>query len=402
MIHFTPFHLPKASLSSYLSAAILFTLFCFVSPSQSIAGQNSQALNDSELQTLSADFVAAINRQDFEALSKLFDLQALGERTARTIFNKESDIKKFNQGFLSRGRMTFIRSTFGQVLDEKGQAKYLRILHRGDKANPLIRVDIPSGGFEYVILTVQKNLLGELAIVDIFTATSGKNLSTSLGAAAQLLVAPNDSMLKKLFGIKKIDKQMSAKFRELGKLRREKRYADAYDLINKLPLEVRTKRVIIDLAIQLAQTINDEEYFRQLSLLEKYYGDDPSTAFMLIDHFYTQGNMAKVNHSIDRMIDEYGKDAALMNLKCSIAFTSKKYSEAIAYAKEATRLEPDYEDGHWSLVALYVTTRQYDNVVAALKNVETDLGYQFSKQNFVDDEFYADFVKSEAFYGWFD
>jgi tetratricopeptide (TPR) repeat protein len=237
-------------------------------------------------------------------------------------------------------------------------------------------------------------------LVDLFLATSGKLFSVAVGAAAQLLIAPSDSMIRKVLGIKTVDKKLLAEFKQIGTLRREKKYAEAYRLIQGMPEAIRTRRVILDLAIQLSQNINDEEYYRQLTLLEQYHGNDPSTAYMLIDHYFSQGDMEKTNHSIDRMIARFGQDGALLNLKASIAFTSGRLAAATELARAAVMLEPDFEDAYWTLVTIYITTSQYQNAVTTMKQLEQQLGYQFQAENFADQEFYAGFVKSRAFSDW--
>lgn len=384
-----------------LYASLLLILVCIAVIADGLAGQNSSRPSDRELAAIGNSFAQAITNQDLQTLARLIDMRAFGERAARTLFDRESDIQGFVKGFSSRGSTRFVRSAFSQALDAKSRAKYLRTLTDAEESTPLVRVDIPSGGHEYVLLTVEKNALGEVVVSDLFLATTGKQLSVSLGAAAQLLIAPSDSVIRKLFNVKKVDRELMAQFREIGKLRREKRYLDAYRLIQGMPQEIRTQRVLLDLAIQLSQAVNDQEYYRQLELLAKHHGDDPTTAFMLIDHYFSRGDMARANDSVDRMIARFGNDAALMNLKASIAYSTGNMSEATNHALESIRLEPDFEDGYWTLVTVHIATEQYPQVVADLKRIEQQLGYAFSAENFANEEFYAGFVKSRAFSDWF-
>ncbi|WP_260295745.1 tetratricopeptide repeat protein [Sedimenticola hydrogenitrophicus] len=379
---------------------MILLLGSFMTVADSLAEPKSGGLNESELVAISTAFAQAINDQDMETLSRLIDMRAFGERAARTLFDRESDIQGFVKGFSSRGSLRFVRSAFGQALDAKSRAKYLRILRDADEATPLVRVDIPSGGHEYILLTVEKNTLGEVVVSDLFLATTGKQLSISLGAAAQLLIAPSDTMIRKLFNVKSVDRELLIQFREIGKLRREKRYLDAYRLIQGMPLEIRTQRVILDLAIQLSQAVDDQEYYHQLELLAKHHGDDPSTAFMLIDYYFSRGDMTRANDSIGRMIVRFGNDAALMNLKASIAYSAGNMDEATAHALESIRLENDFEDGYWTLVTIHIATEQYTQVVDDLKRIEQTLGYEFRAENFANEEFYAGFVKSRAFSDW--
>jgi tetratricopeptide (TPR) repeat protein len=383
-----------------LCATLLLLLSCFVMMADAEATPKPLAFTQAELDTIGTTFAQAINNQDLDTLNEIFDLNAFARRAAKTVFDKDSDIRGFVKGFSAKGSMHIIRSIFDPAIDQKAHAKYLRTLFNAKEANPLIRLDMEEGGHEYILLTVEKNEHGNLVVVDLFLATSGKKSSVGVGTAVQLLFAPSQSMIKKLFGIKDVDKTLLTQLHEIGKLRREKKYAEAYHLIKGMPLNIRTQRIILDLAIQLSQAIDDKAYYQQLELLEKYHGNDPSAAFMLIDFHFSQGNMDKVIRSIDKAIARYGKDAALLNLKSSTAITFGKHEEALVYAKEAIHIEPDFEDAYWSLVSIYIATKQYTHVVSAFKSIEQNLGYEFMAENFSGDEFYADFVKSQPFSDW--
>lgn len=339
-------------------------------------------------------YVDSLNSHDIKKLASLLDMKELAYRSARTVLDDKDDIDNYVKGFTKNNREKFIQQIFQGVFKEKGRALYLRKLKN---ARPLIRIDYPEGGHEYMVLTLNKSPDKKIIVSDMFFLSAGKDLSVSLGAATQLMLSPSKSVLKRLFGGLEVNKDLVVEFKKIAKFRGEGKYLDAYNVINELPDAVKTKRVILDMAVQFSQFINDDEYRKQLTLLDKYHGKDETTVFILIDHYFYTGEFSKAQSSIDRLINKFGEDGALLNLKANTYFTSKDMRSANVSARKAMKLEPEFEDAYWTLVTVLLQEKKYSEVVSMLNSMESKFSYDFSSGNFIGNDIYKGFVKSSEF-----
>ncbi|MEL7025016.1 MAG: hypothetical protein AAGL69_14875 [Pseudomonadota bacterium] len=343
-----------------------------------------------------AAFAAAINERDQQALSELFDVGEFARIVADDLFDDEEAKRGYQRGMLSHGRTKFTSRLFHGWLSQELTAKYLRTMD-GDR--PLIRLDFASGGHEYMLLSLQRKA-DNFVTVDIFPMTTGRDLSESVGIATQVMLKPSDSLLTRLFGSSyKPNPEIVSKLTRVGDLQRSGDIRRAYDLLLSLPESVRDNRVMVDFAIKLASLIGDTEYQRELTRLEKLYGDEESAGFMLIDYYFTIGEYDKAMKTVDRLETFLGEDAALSNLRANFALSSKDYARAEQYAARGIALEQDFEDSYWTLVTVAIDQNQHEKVVQTLQQIETVFGYEFVADDF-DNDFYRQFYQSDAMRVW--
>ncbi len=348
---------------------------------------------DQTYNELGLTFAKALQSKDIQTLSRLFNQQEFARIAAHTVFDKKRDIDQFMRGVLKHNKETFLNKIFRIVFNSNADIKYMRLLK---STQPLIRIDYHDGGHEYMVLKTRKNQ-NDVEVVDMFFLTSGKNLSASVGSATQLLLRPSKSLLKKLFNKKDVDKNTLQAFRKLSALRMKGNYQEAYNLLEAMPDEIRNERILIDFSIQMAQGLNEKEYRKQLSRLDKYYGDDESTTFILIDHHYYNNNYKKVVTSVTKLARIYGEDGALLNLISNASYADKDYKSAIQYGIKAIEMEPDFEAAYWTLVTAQTTNEDYANVVKTLDKLEQQFGYSFQAENFKGNDIYAQFMHSPEF-----
>lgn len=347
-----------------------------------------------EYETIGVVYADAMNNKDIQKLVKFFDMKGFAYTTARTVFDSKRDIDTYVKGFLRNTEEKFLRHVFSPIFKQEVKVKFLRVLNGNQ---PLIRIDYQTGGHEYAVLDIKRTADNKLTVVDMFLLSSGKKLSVTIGAASQLMIRPSKSMLRRLFGKVDVDADMVRSFRELINYKKNEKYKEAYDLIESFPDELKNERVMIDMSIQLSQFINEDEYRKQLSRLDKYYGKDETTTFILIDHYYFTKNYNKAQLSIDRLIDRFGVDGALLNLKANTYHIANNNINAQAYARKAIKLEPLFEDAYWTLATVLTTDEDYDELVKVLNVIEKKFSYTFTAEDFTGSSFYKEFVKTSEF-----
>jgi tetratricopeptide (TPR) repeat protein len=339
-------------------------------------------------------FAAALNKKNLDDMSDMFDIIQFANITAHLVVNSPSEVNEFVKGFTSTSKSKFLHRVFSSVLNQKASAKYLRSLKNN---SPLIRIDFDGGGHEYLILHTNQGVNGKLLVNDLFLLTSGKDLSATIGAATQLMLKPSASMIKRLFGRPDIDKNMLTTIKEIGRLKNNGKFREAYALIDTLPDDIKNKRVMIDFSILLSQQFSEEEYQKQLSRLDKYYGNDSTTAFILIDHYFYTQQYAKMQAALDRLIVLFGEDGALLTLKASTYLRTKDFANARLYCIKAIQTEPTFETAYWTLISVYNRQEKFTDVINTLGNIERKFGYSFTAASFKGNASYAKFIQSPEF-----
>lgn len=387
----------KVSSLLFMSRLIIILLF---STGLTFAQQSFRDTREPEsisieaYETIGKAYADALNKKDIQKLAKMFDMESFAYATAHTVYNSKRDINSFVKGVLKHTEENFLRNVFNSVFSQESKAKFLRVLK---DYQPLIRVDYNEGGHEYVILDLKRMAGNKLVIVDMFFLSSGKKLSVAIGAATQLMLRPSKSILKRLFGKVDVDTEMIVSIRKVAQLRKDGKYKEAYEIIEAFPDAIRNNRVMIDVSIQLSQFINDDEYRKQLTRLDKYYGKDETTAFILIDHHFYTKRYDKALLSVDRLIERFGVDGALLNLKASIYYLAKNFFKAQDYARKAIKQESLFEDAYWTLVTTLIEAEDYSGLVKALNSIEKKFGYTFAAEDFKSDSTYEKFVKTAEF-----
>lgn len=339
-------------------------------------------------------FADVLNKRDLKTLADLFDMDAFAYRTGRFLFDSDNEIKNFVKGFVKNPEEKFLKQVFSVVFTEKTKAIYLRVLKKDE---PLIRIDYQNGGYEYLILHLNELTNGKFVVVDMFRMTSGKDISASIAAAAQLMLKPSKSLLKRLFGRVDVDSNLVTSFKKIGMLRRSGKYKEAYTIVESFPEKMRKTRAMLDLSIMLAQSVNDVEYKKQLALLDKYYGNDDSTAFILVDYYFLNHDYAKVQAALDRLIAYLGEDGALYTLKANASIKSGDYEKAKKYCKKAIKIEPQFESAYWSLANALTADKEYGALIKDFDVLEKRFGYAFKAKSFLHNKFYSKFVQSPEF-----
>lgn len=375
------------NISCYALKIALLMQFCF----------SAMANTPEEYDELGHAFAEALYYQELEKIGELFDLDEFSHRTAKTMFDDPINIESFVRGFRSKGDEKFLSNIFQSLFSQYPEIQYLRTIN---ETQPLLRLSFAQGGHNYIICETEFSELGELAIVDLTFSSTGQQLTQSIGAASQLMLTPSDSLLKKLLGVPELNQNVVKQFIEFSDLSSAGNYADAYGLLQSLPEELRSSRIIVSASLAISQLISDEEYQKQLSLLDQYYGDDESTEFMLIDHHVYLENYDKAINSIDRVISRFGEDAVLLNLKANAYLLKGDISTASQLAHQALDLEPYIEDSYHTLFEVYLAQKNHKELVGVLLTLEEEFDYLFTPDLFETDQYYSEFVKSQAYNDW--
>ncbi|GAC13204.1 hypothetical protein [Aliiglaciecola lipolytica] len=365
---------------------------------QQMGGKNQKSDFTEQSAASAGVFVDALNAKDLDTLGKLTDTEKLGRIVATALFSKQKDINDFILGFSSPStQKVLINNLFGQFFIEEANTLFVRMIDEQGVLRPLVRIDYATGGHEYLILYLNE----AQKVYDFHLASKGGLFSTSLTQATSLMVSTDDSFFGKMFGNAKINQDVMNKFQQIGRLRQAGQFEQAYRLLQNMPEEMKKQRVIIDTGIMLAQNINDDEYLTQLGLLDKHFGDSPSTQFMLIDYYVMTNNNTKTLQAMANVIERFGMDGALGELSANLHYNLGQMNEALKYAYLGVNAEPSFEPPYWTLLTIYNEQQNYQGVADTLNLISDRLYYEFTPESLGSEPSFAGFLASDEFKTWY-
>lgn len=341
----------------------------------------------------------AINERDPQAMHARIDGNALGLRISGLLEFSPASEKAFLESFLDKGLPGAIDSLMKMIGQTEGTARFMHATN----AKPslvLVRIDMGDSGFEYLEFQVE-TAGGKTRAVDWFRLSSGELISQTIASTAQLFVTHNRDVVGRLLGVTQIDDSAMNILRQYGELQRKGDYGAALDRLNDLPDSIGDTRVMLTLRANIASLAErDADYGRFLAKLAEKHGNDPSTAFLLIDHYVNTNDIPRMLEAIGVMEKRVGKDGVTEQLRATAYFLQEDYTSALRHMDESVRLEPARVDGLDVRATMLVRLGRYADAVAQYREIEERFGLRFSREIFAEDPGYADFVASPAFAEW--
>jgi tetratricopeptide (TPR) repeat protein len=144
----------------------------------------------------------------------------------------------------------------------------------------------------------------------------------------------------------------------------------------------------------------DDAYRSALGQLAQRYGDDPSAAFLLLDHYFFERQTDKILEAVTTIEKRVGVDGVTRLFRANASMMAGRYDEAVKFAQESIRLEPDLLDSYYSLAEGYLGQKRYPEAVATLSGAGAKFGLVFDRAEFAKDPRYAELMKSAAFRKW--
>jgi tetratricopeptide (TPR) repeat protein len=363
--------------------------------------QPGKAEETSAAEVFGRELARAMNERNAKAFAGLLDVEALAERAAAEVTDDPKARKEFASGVVQGGVPKMIANQFMILEKSRGRAVFLRATH-ARPSRSLVRLDLNEQGFDYLEYLVVRGADGRYRAIDWFMLSTGELASSTMGGIGKLFIDPEVGFLERFLGAKVApSKALVADLRRVGELQRAGKFAEAADVLRSMPDEIANSRYVLSLRARLEAIAGQhEKYTRSLAQLAARYSDDPSLAFVLLDHYFTRKETDKAVRSIELMEKRVGVDGVTSFLKANSYADTGRYAEALKFAQEAVRLEPQLADGHFAVVLAQVGLKDYAEAVKEYRLLEKDFGYTFSRDAFAADPQYAGFMQSAAFKAW--
>jgi tetratricopeptide (TPR) repeat protein len=341
----------------------------------------------------------AFNERDAKAMDSLIDLRSLAMRAAKAQGLSPAGQDKYVRDVESAGSADMIANYMTKLNSTRGTALFMRATNERE-ARALVRLDFGEQGFdylEYVVETMQRRVRA----VDWFQLSTGELASVTMGGVSQMFTTKDAGVLKRLFGVRQIDQATIDNMSRIGELQRQMKYAEALALMKKLPDPIANSRYMLAKQGSFARASRrEDEYTRILSKLAERYSDDPASAFLLIDHYFTVKDLPGLLKAFDTIEKRVGVDGVTRHLRAAAYCQAEEFATCLKYADESARLEPDRMDGYDLRAAALVGLGRFADAVAQYRAIEKQFGLTFTREIFAGDPAYSSFIASQAFKNW--
>jgi tetratricopeptide (TPR) repeat protein len=361
----------------------------------------AEPASDPKLTEFGQKLAAAINARNLTILEALIDVRALAGRVAELVLDDPDARRGFVDGFVRQSGSSILTHDFAMLDRANATVKMMGVVERDGERRPLLRFDMPDNGFAYVEYVVERREKNVIRAVDWYALANGELTSVAAAGLTQLIASPTPKLLRILLGAGEVERSVVDAFVASSRFTREGKPAEALALLETLPPKLASSRFILRRRIALANLSGDDaRYFELLEQLARDYGDEPSAAFLLLDHYFTQGDRTAILRSIAAIEARVGRDGMILLLTANAHYIDGAHEEALRLATEAIEREPDLEAPYFTLASAYTMRSDFAKAVDAYKQLETRFGYAFSRDDFADDPSNAGLLSSAPFLAW--
>ena len=377
------------------AVTVILALVAWTTPASAAMSGNCMTECSRALQST----IKALNNRSPVAFNRMIDTDLIIKKSLSDLQLDTKYKEAFSAG-LKKG-LGNIGQRFLQMMPEEHWAKVIRVKQYQDHVLGLVRLDYADSGWGYLDLWLAKDSKGKVHIIDWYNYASGE-LYTSSVKKVVVMTSLNPTLYGKMFDY------VSGRADELKVLNRyfatiqKKQYDQAYEIFKNMSVGLKKNRIFGIIAVSSANLSGNDDYYSDaLANLAKYHGDDPTLAFLLIDHYFLTEDYEQAIRNLDSFqgyIDT--PDAALENLKAISWMKAGKNKLAIQHASNGIRIEPELEPNYWTLFSIYTSTGKYSQAVAIGKELEKRFNYDLGPASLEKVADYRAFAKSAAYRRW--
>jgi len=350
-------------------------------------------------QRFGTEVARALNERDKASLARLLDFHGLAQRAAQVQGLNGKDEQDYIKGVESVGVERLIQSYFQALDSSQGTVKFMRVTD-AVPARSLVRLDLGDRGFNYFEYVLSTSADGRTRAVDWYQVSTGELMSVTIGGVSQLFMASNRGMLERLLGGAKVDEATLAKLHRIGELQRAGKPAEALQLLKQLPDPLGSTRILLAARASMASFAQlPDEYDAALAKMAEKYANDPAASFMLIDYYFKREDTPQVLKALGILEQRVGIDGITSQLRANTYLFADDFTNALKYADDSIRLEPDRVEGHDTRATILVQMKRYTDAVDAYRAMEKQFDLAFTREVFADPIF-APFVASKPFQAW--
>lgn len=349
---------------------------------------------EEEAQQFGEDFEEAIYRSDPTIATQMIDWEELFREATAAIDATDAFREEFIQGALG-AKGQFARQLAAGIT-KGGSFRLLRIQSSGKERRAVFRLLQPKSGVKYQELVLAKDEAGQVRAVDIYVFPSAERMSRTMRRAYLLAAAQQPvNPISRVLG-KDNDFIMHAnEFREMSSRIQAEDYEGAAKIYSKLPAGMQEEKRVMLLYIQAASKLGDGLYTEAIDRFREAHPFDAGVEMGAIDGFLLKQDYERALEAVNRVDNAVGGDPYMNVLRANIHLMQDNTRLAKAFAREATKEEPELVDAYWTLVSVSLAEPNFKDTAELLTKLRDELKIEI--EDLRGNPSYAEFVKSPEF-----
>jgi len=307
------------------------------------AAVDYRVLSGDELVAYGDALEARVLAGDWTGVDAQMDWPALERRTVVAMHRP-------NAGALAAGGITGMEHQGMSAIFHGGHPAQSRFSFRGVFARDgqerlRFRRLEASGGFQFQEFLVGMRPGAEAQVVDVWSLTTGEDLSETLAEGLGGIRDANPDLLRRLDGQRNPWTEHGEELDRAQALLAQGDTEQALELMEALPPAMRDSRIVSLLRVRAASAGDRTRYAAVLDDVAAHHPDDPAVLVMLIDRYAIAEQWANVAHTLQR-VQEVVSDPYLDVMRARMEYLAGQAPAARARIDAAVLAEPTLLDAH--------------------------------------------------------
>lgn len=346
-----------------------------------------------ELETFSRKIEESLRKGDPAPLDRAIDVDALLDRALRGVQAEPKAVEGFRAGVkkgFSYGPKLAVQ------LGKEGTCTFLRVRKVGEERRALFRM-LVGESFSYQEFLLEPAAGGGVRIADIYIHLGAEWMSENIRRTYLTALASEPGALQKALGGENEFVNSVPRIKELSKLAREGKHAEALKAWQELPAAVKKDKSVMLLRCSLAAQLGGEEAIRALEDLKKALPGDPCIPILSIGPLTEAGRHDEALKAVDELDRLLGGDPFLQVQRSWIQSAAGRPDRARECARKAIEGEKGLAIAYWTLVNVTLHERRFAETAKVLAELEKNTGLRVDE---LRGEQFAEFVKSPDYDAW--
>ncbi|MGD2034230.1 MAG: hypothetical protein PVF73_04180, partial [Bacteroidales bacterium] len=325
--------------------------------------KNEEKLNAefSGLITFARYIEASIENGDPSFFNKSFDADAFTEKVAGSNYDELSEA--FRQGFIDELKNNL---DFGTSITEEiqrgGSYRYMNAYTEGNKGKILFRL-LSSRSVNYHTMEVE--------ITDIYVFQAGEKLSESIGRLYNAFSSYTESSENN----PPESWNLYTEYENLNALVSSGKYKKACRELEKLPEEIKRDRIFRIIHIEIASQLDKNTFGKVYREYMEQFPEDPGKYLIPLDGLMLHNEYPEALRCVDSLDKKVFTDPLLDLLRANIYYLMDNQKRAIESLLNLIVAMPDFENGYFSLLNIYIEKKKYGEATSLLDNIMNTFNY---------------------------
>ena len=187
--------------------------------------------------------------------------------------------------------------------------------------------------------------------------------------------------------------------RKIQKLASRDKFGRAYKKFSELPWTLRSQYMFQVMGMRIASHLDSDICMSEYNQFVDNMPSHGGTYLIALQSFVVNQNQNMALQCVDSLDHYIEGDPFLNMLRANLYFQEKDFDQAEIRLRALIEDMPDYEEGYFSLLGLYLQTKDYSCATGLLDQMTENFNYYKEDVKTLLQE-YPDFVASKEYQNW--